>query len=150
MELQIPNFLAPSELPKFIEQIIEQAIDADQVLSDEQLERGGLVRVEAFMRTKTSAAAARKAKQRETQEAAGIKQANIVAPAAVVETLKHIAKACATGDTIEKAILANVPTVTSHVLVTPDPELATLAEIGRKVKALTGWKRMIAKTIGIV
>ena len=96
----------------------------EAILTDEALERGGLVKIEAFVRTKTSAAAARKAKQRETQEAAGLKQINITAPEEVQEKIKAIAKACTAGQSFETA----VQSVTSHALV-------------------TGWKGILVKVL---
>lgn len=130
-----------------IDDMQDGPIDADAILTDDQLERGGLVKIEAYVRTRTSAAAARKAKQREAQEEAGIKQANITGTADTLETLKAIAKACANGKPLADAIVEAFPNVTSRVLVTPhtpspapiapaiDPEVSRLAEIGRRVEA---------------
>lgn len=136
---------------KFIEDIAAQdkPLDSAALLTDEQLERGGLVRVQAYMRTTTSAAAARKAKQRETQSEQGIKQANITGPAEIIAIMKAITTACKTGDSIEKAILAAVPTVTSHTLVT-NPEIERLAAIGRKLENLSGWKKLMAKALQLI
>lgn len=151
---------------KHVEDITGQdkPIDADAILTDEQLERGGLVKVEAFMRTRTSAAAARKAKQRERDESEGLKQVNIKATEEVGATLKSIAAEIGRGATLVDAIVKTVPSVTSHALVTPKPEIIEveklvevsnpeterLAEIGRKAEALKGWRRMIAKAIGLI
>jgi len=144
------------EIPTLIghaTQYIEEAtakdapIAADAILTDQQLERGGLVKVEAFMRTRTSAAAARKAKQREKQATEGLRTITLVAPIAANEPLRQIAKACSEGKSVEEAIKS----VTSHGQVTTEnKETARLAEIGKKVEALTGWKRRIARLIGIL
>lgn len=101
---------------KFIEDVenLNAPIEAEAILTDNALTRGGLVKVEAFIRTKTSAAAARKAKQRETQEAADMKQLNITVPVEAQDKIKAIAKACAEGKSFETA----VQSVTSHALVT--------------------------------
>lgn len=101
---------------KFIEDVanLNAPIEAETILTDDALTRGGLVKVEAFIRTKTSAAAARKAKQRESQKKAGMKQINVTVPVEVHDKIKAIAKACAEGKTFETA----VQSVTSHALVT--------------------------------
>ena len=132
---------------KFIQEVETQnaPIAAEAILTDEDLERGGLIKVEAFIRTKTSAAAARKARQRENQEAAGLKQINVTAPSDVQEKIKAIAKACSAGQSFEVA----VQSVTSHGLVTKNTEMLNCAAIGKRVLALTGWKRQIAKWLGL-
>lgn len=146
-----------------IDDIQDGPIDADAILTDEQLERGGLVKIEAYVRTRTSAAAARKAKQREAQEEAGIKQANITGTADNLQTLKAIAKACASGKPLADAIVEAFPSVTSRALVTrawPKSADATEAEdpedkrhrqacerLGRKVIYLTGWKHKLVHWI---
>lgn len=165
--LEIPTFLA-SATAKYLEdaQAKDGPIAADAILTDQQLERSGLVKVEAFMRTRTSAAAARKAKQREKQEATGLKQTNLIAPVAVHEPLRAIAKTCTEGKSIEDAIKIAVPSVTSPALVTPEPKTITvekiievekidpdterLAAIGRRVQALQGWKRRIAHLLKLI
>lgn len=125
----------------------DKPIASDAILTDEQLDRGGLVKVEAFMRTRTSAAAARKSKQRERQAEEGLKTITIVAPAAANEPLKAIAKACAAGQSIEKAIIRAVPSVTSHGQVTIDPLKEHYETVGRKIDSLTGWRKIIVKWI---
>jgi hypothetical protein len=152
MEINIPT-LAAQTLPKFTDEIEAQdkPINALAILTDDQLERGGLVKVEAFMRTRTSAAAARKAKQREREESVGLKQVNIKTTDDAGQALKSIAAEIGKGLKIEDAIIKAVPSVTSHVLVTPlSIETETLAAIGRAVLSLTGWKRIVAKAIGIL
>lgn len=134
----------------------DRPIDAEAILTDEQLERGGLVKVEAFMRTRTSAAAARKARQREREESEGLRQINIKADEETGAALKSIAAEIGRGATLLDAIVKAVPSVTSPALVTPpmeikaDPETERLTMIGRKVDALTGWRRLVAKLFGVL
>lgn len=165
MEIKIPT-LKDLVLPKHVEDIAAQdkPIDAEAILTDDQLERGGLVKVEAFMRTRTSAAAARKAKQRERDELAGLRQVNIKTTEETGAALKSIAAEISKGSTLVDAIIKTVPTVTSHDLVTPEPKIIEkiievekidpikehLAAIGKKVALLTGWRRIVAKAIGII
>lgn len=127
---------------QFLDEVKDSPIDATDILTDEQLGRGGLVKIEAFVRTKTSAAASRKAKQRETQKAEGIHTITLTVPAAAKEQLKAVAAEVASGKSLVKA----VQNVTSHGQVTK-----TRAQIiGEQVLALTGWRLMIAKAIGII
>lgn len=143
----IPTLISPAA--RYIEDATakDAPIAADSILTDQQLERGGLVKIEAFMRTRTSTAAARKAKQREKQATEGLKTITLVAPVAANEPLRQIAKACSEGKSIEEAI----KTVTSHGQVTAiDPNTARLAAIGQKVEALTGWKRQIAHLLKLI
>lgn len=78
----------------------------DDMLTDEQLEKGGLQQVRAFVRTKASKNALRVAKAKAKREAEGIKQINMQAPTSAHSALKSIAKACTEGSSIEQAISA--------------------------------------------
>lgn len=82
----------------------DQPIDVQAILTDDQLERGGLVKVEAFIRTKTSAAAARKAAQRERDTDAGLRQVNIKTTEETGSALKSIAAEVGRGATLVDAI----------------------------------------------
>lgn len=132
----------------------DKPIDAEAILTDEQLERGGLVKVEAFMRTRTSGAAARKAKQRDRDESDGLRQVNIKTNDETGIVLKSIAAEIGRGATLVDAIVKAVPSVTSHALVTPAPVIDAgterLSAIGRRVEAFTGWKRSILNFIGVL
>lgn len=158
MQIDIPTLATIKHLEDIHAQ--DKPIDADAILTDNQLERGGLVKVEAFMRTRTSAAAARKAKQRERDTETGLRQVNIKTTEEASAALKSIAAEVGKGATIVDAILKAVPSVSSHALVTPkleivtvekiNPETERLAEIGRRVARLTGWRRMVAIAIEIL
>lgn len=136
---------------QFIDDVKDSPIDADSILTDDQLGRGGLVKIEAFVRTKTSAAAARKAKQREHQKAEGIRTVTLTVPESAKEQLKAIAAEISSGKSLADAVQG----VTSHGQVT-NSDIYTqkynesLQRIGVKVVALKGWKRLIAKAIGIL
>lgn len=140
---EIPTLINPAT--RYIEDATakDAPIAADSILTDQQLERGGLVKIEAFMRTRTSAAAARKAKQREKQATEGLRTITLVAPVAANEPLRQIAKACSEGKSIEEAI----KTVTSHGQVTTDPLKEHYEAIGKKVDALKGWRAIIVQWI---
>lgn len=74
------------------------------MLTDEQLEAGGLQQVRAFVRTKASKNALRVAKAKAKKEEVGIKQLNIQAHESAHEALRALAKATASGDSIEQAL----------------------------------------------
>ena len=56
------------QLPDHIEDVIESPTNPDKVLTDDALAAGGLVKVNAFMRTKSSAGALRVQKHRDKKE----------------------------------------------------------------------------------
>jgi hypothetical protein len=58
----------------------EAATAGDRPLTDEELKRGGLVKVVAHVRKKKTSAARRTNRHRENQKAAGLKQINVVIP----------------------------------------------------------------------
>lgn len=127
---------------QFIDEVKDAPIDTNSILTDEQLGRAGLIKIEAFVRTKTSAAASRKAKQRAKEKAEGIQTVTLTVPAAAKEQLKAVAAEVASG----KSLVDAVQSVTSHGQVTKSK-----AEIiGERALALTGWRRIIAKVIGIL
>lgn len=127
---------------QFIEEIKDAPLGADSILTDDQLNRSGLIKIEAFVRTKTSAAAARKAKQREHQKAEGIRTITLTVPEQAKEQLKEVATKLSEGKTLIEA----AQSVTSHGQVTKSRE----QQIGEHVLALTGWKKTVAKLIGII
>ncbi len=140
---EIPTLLSPTV--RYVEDATakDAPIAADAILTDQQLERGGLVKVEAYMRTRTSAAAARKAKQRERQATEGLKTITLVAPTAANEPLRQIAKACSEGKSLEEA----VQSVTSRGQVTDKSYDERYQAIGKQVEALKGWRAIIVRWI---
>lgn len=136
---------------KHIEDIPETPISAEQVLTDDQLKTGGLVKTEAWMRTKSSKGALRVQKHREAKQAEGLKQLNVVAPIEIHEQLKAIAKAAAEGKPMPEAKPVEIIKEIIKEVAAPIPEdVKRLAQIGSKAEALTGWKRTIAQWIGIL
>jgi hypothetical protein len=60
--------------------ITGEPINAKDVLTDEQLENGGLVAVKSYMRTSKSKDALRQKKKRKKKEAMGLKQTGVTVP----------------------------------------------------------------------
>lgn len=78
--------------------------DPAAVLTDDQLEEGGLRQVRAFVRTRASKNALRVQKHREKAAAEGLGQVNVVAPEAARDVLKAIAKRTAGGEPLEAVL----------------------------------------------
>lgn len=104
----------------------------DDMLTDEQLEAGGLQQVRAFVRTKASKNALRVAKSKAKREAEGIKQINVQAPESAHSTLRALAKAITDGSSIEAAISA-----VTHAQVLTATQKSVLAAIEQKT--LKSW-----------
>jgi len=136
------NTVQATQTIQYLDEVTDTPIDADSILTDDQLGRAGLVKIEAFVRTKTSAAASRKAKQRAKEKAEGIQTVTLTVPTAAKEQLKAVAAEVANG----KSLVEAVQSVTSHGQVTKSHAQI----IGERVLALTSWKLIIAKAIGIL
>ena len=98
--------------------------DPAAVLTDDQLEAGGLRQVRAFVRTKASKNALRVQKHREKAAAEGLGQVNVVAPEAARKALKTIAKRTSGGEPLEAVLrdcLASVMTEESPVMPNESP-----------------------------
>lgn len=142
------------QLPNHIEEITETPTDPESVLTDEQLAAGGLVKVNAFMRSKTSANALRVKKHREKKETEGIKQINVQANEEARQAIKAIADKTKAGEPLSDvlATLAGTTPTANPKAETPEPitaEEKELVQIGKQVKQLTGWRKAIARMIGI-
>lgn len=130
----------------YIEDVLERPVDPAAVLTDEQLRDGGLAKVDAFVRTKASKNALRQQRHKEKQEAAGIKQLNVMMPETAHDTIKQLVARVKEGATVDEALKSmGRPAAESQ----PDLSTERLVGIGRKVESLTGWKRALAKLLGI-
>lgn len=79
------------DLCKFLEHIPEEPI-GDNVLTDEDLRKSGLIKAEAFVRTKSGKAALRAKRYRERKIEEGLKPLNVLAPIELHEKIKAFAK----------------------------------------------------------
>lgn len=146
-----------------LEDMPQLPADPDKVLTDERLAAGGLVKVNAFMRSKASANALRVKRHRDRKEAEGVKQINVQATEEAREVIKEIAKRTATGEELE-SVLAQIvseagislPTAAPEATKTPQPkpehltaEEKRLVAIGHQVETLSGWRRALARIIGL-
>lgn len=158
---EVPTFLASTALPEHIEDIKETPADPEKSLSDSELAAGGLVPVKAFMRTKASANALRVQKHREKKEAEGVKQINVQASEEARQVIKAIADRTKAGEALGDVLatlagtLPSIPQPTPKT-ETPDPKTERLTTeekqlvlIGHQVQQLAGWRKALARIIGI-
>lgn len=131
---------------KYLEDVRDFPIDPADILTDEDLKNGGLIKTEAWFRTNSSASALRASRYRDKKETQGLKQINLLAPIELHETLRQIAR---TGRMPEPTIKEVPVEIIKEVEVVK--EVATLLsksdrdlmEIGRDVTYLYGWRRRI-------
>lgn len=117
--------------------------DPAAVLTDDQLEAGGLRQVRAFVRTKASKNALRVQKHREKAAAEGLGQVNVVAPEAARKALKTIAKRTSGGEPLE-AVLRDLAGLQSPQAV---PEADALVVAAAHAPGLRGW--LIRRLAGV-
>ena len=79
-------------------------IEGVKTLSDEELEKAGLIRTSAFVRSKRSKNALRVEKHKKQKEEQGIKQLNVEVPEQYREIMKQLANALKEGQSIEGAL----------------------------------------------
>lgn len=88
-------------LPDHLEDVPERPIDSDRVLSDDELQAGGLQPVKAYVRTKAGKAAERQQRYRQKKEAEGFKQTNVQVPEEHQETIREIARKLREGEPLD-------------------------------------------------
>jgi hypothetical protein len=124
--------------------------DPEKVLTDVQLEDGGLRQVKAFVRTTASKNALRVAKSKAVKAEKGIAQVNVAAPKEVHAALKEIAKLTSAGESLGSAISKAVPTFSESAPVEQKPDFTDAeAKVVRalKVPGLRSW--LICKLAGV-
>lgn len=91
--------------PDFLEDATGRSvIDADKVLTEDDLLAGGLTPVRAFVRTRAGKAATRQQKHREKLESVGIRQVNIQAPAEAHPVIKALAERLREGEDLQAVL----------------------------------------------
>ena len=156
----------PTEAPDYVEHIPDAPLDCANTLSDDTLAAGGLVRVSAFMRTNSSANAARVKKSREKLAAdTGVKQLNVVVPLLAHAAMKTIAKNLqaggSLGDVLKAALALEAPTPKrvetpgaapspASLLPSTTPARLRHAELAAaRLASLKGWRLLLAWLMGL-
>lgn len=108
--------------PDFLEDATGRSvIDADKVLTEDDLLAGGLAPVRAYVRTRAGKAATRQQRHREKLENEGVRQVNIVAPAEAHPVIRALAERLRQGEDLQ-AVLADLARDGSTVAPEAKPE----------------------------
>jgi nucleotide-binding universal stress UspA family protein len=133
----------------------QKVADPATVLTNDQLEAGGLRQVRAFVRTRASRNALRVQKHREKAAEGGLQQVNVVAPEAARDAVKEIARRTTAGEPLE-AVLLDVAKAPAAPAAAPAPKVDTststseadaLVIAAARRSGLRGW--MIRKLAGV-
>jgi hypothetical protein len=121
----------PRELPEHLEDVSERPIDADRVISDDELRAGGLAPVRAYVRTKAGKSAERQKRYRDKQESEGFKQTNVQVPEEHQETIRELARKLREGEPLEVAVPKPKPKPEQVEAEKPAPEKPDKEETAR-------------------
>lgn len=125
-----------NDLPNHVEDVPNKPVAMEKALTADDLRAGGLVQVEAWVRTRTSKAAGRAKAYKERLAVQGIQQVNVLAPESAEPVLKAIAQRTAQGEEVQQ-VLRNL------VAVAVSDEEKRLANLGGKVESLRGLRRWL-------
>jgi hypothetical protein len=138
-----------------IDEVADHPIDCPAAITDEALLRAGLVKVSAFMRTKSSVNANRARRAKEKVAKAGAGQLNIVAPLAVHATIKTMSKRLQEGQSLrhvlESQLTAEIEATdpTTALMLMPEARVRLLCRVADRLARLKGWRLLLARLIGI-
>lgn len=133
--------------PDFLEDATGRSvIDADKVLTEDDLLSGGLTPVRAFVRTRAGKAATRQQKHREKLESEGVKQVNIVAPAETHPVIKVLAERLRQGEDLQ-AVLRDLAKGGAPAAPAPGtkPKPAAAADPVAEVIERGGWRAWLLR-----
>jgi len=137
--------------PDFLEDATGRSvIDADKVLTEDDLLAGGLTPVRAFVRTRAGKAATRQQRHREKLENEGVKQVNILAPAEAHPIIKALAERLRQGEDVQAVLrdLARDGATTAPEAKPqprPKPKPATEADPVAEVIERGGWRAWLLR-----
>lgn len=126
------------------------------VLSDDALTAAGLRRVSAFIRTEKSANAKRIIKSRDAAAQSGMRQVNVRAPSEQHDVLKSFAKELQAVQgarvALENLLSAEVRKTdpSAVVQITNQKALEAEARAIRRLNTIKGWRRLLAKLLGLL
>ncbi len=124
-------------------------------LSDAELAARGFKKIQAFARTATAGdgSAARSKRAREKAKVLGVSQLNIVAPECAHAALKAMAKRLQAGETLAQVMRSTLAEEAkcSGVAVLGNVGEAKVCEpLTRTIASLKGWRRLVARLLGIL
>lgn len=145
-----------NQKPQQVEGVGDQPIADAANLPDDVLAAGGLVKIDAYMRTQTSPNAKRVKRAREKAGDNGMRQVNVVAPLTAHGAIKGLAKELSGGSSyrvaLERLLLAEVKTVESNAVVriVNDGKVTALENLESRLNRFTGWRRFLAKLLRLL
>lgn len=134
--------------PDYIEDATGRAvIDAERVLSEDDLLAGGLTPVRAYVRTRAGKAASRQQRHRKKLESGGAKQVNIVAPVEAHPVLKVLAERLREGEDLQAVLrdLAKTGAQTSAAAPRNKPKPTVEADPVNQVIERGGWRAWLLR-----
>lgn len=139
--------------PDFLEDATGRSvIDADKVLTEDDLLAGGLTPVRAFVRTRAGKAATRQQRHREKLENEGVKQVNILAPAEAHPVIKALAERLRQGEDVQAVLrdlarpgATTAPEAKPQPRPKPKPKPATEADPVAEVIERGGWRAWLLR-----
>jgi len=137
--------------PDFLEDATGRSvIDADKVLTEDDLLAGGLAPVRAYVRTRAGKAATRQQRHREKLENEGVKQVNIVAPAEAHPVIKALAERLRQGEDLQTVLRdlakGGAPAAPAPgAKPRPKPKPATTADPVAEVIERGGWRAWLLR-----
>lgn len=136
---------------EYVDEVRSHPIDCDAPLSEEALASGGLVKVNAYVRTRSSANALRVKKSRQRAASDGLRQLNVVVPVEAHAAIKAFAKGLQRGNSVAdaaKSLLADEPNAILH---SKDAQQAAVLErLAVQLAQMSGWRRWIARLVGLI
>jgi hypothetical protein len=128
----------------------------EEGMSDDALRAAGLKRISAYVRREEGANAARVRRAREKAATEGVQQLNIVAPAAVRETIKKMAAdlrdGCDMRLALEQALSVEAQKLDPLAVVRVAPAYVFRNEEKtlQRLRSLRGWQRFLAKLLRLI
>jgi hypothetical protein len=126
-------------------------------VSDDALAAVGLLKVQAFVRSEAASANSTRLKRARKKAAdAGRAQVNVVAPVAAHAIIKEMAREMQGGmsarGSLERLLSAEVRGTDpgAVVKIMPAQAAARLENLSARLRRLTGWRRWLAKMIGLL
>jgi hypothetical protein len=129
----------------------QKVADPATVLTNDQLEAGGLRQVRAFVRTRASRNALRVQRHREKAAESGLQQVNVMAPEDARAAVKEIAKRTADGEPLAAVLLDVAKAPAAPAAPAPKVDTSEAADAlviaAARRSGLRGW--MIRKLAGV-
>lgn len=155
MPQQVGNFSEDSQT-NVTPSLQPQPSTSVESLPDDALAAAGLKKVTAFVRVDPKGQAERAKKIREKRALGGVAQLNVLAPVSCHQTIKSVAKAFqSSGDVqpvLEQLLTSELRAKNPDalVVVTTSARQKVLENLERRLSRLTGFRKFIARLLGML